>query len=147
MYKPEIIRINISSTFLIRARCKECGKGPDYYYAIMLPFKWKNIRNLLSVSKFARGWITRLVGTWYLNFDPRHFEKLGDFTFALEDKSYLPTFHRIRGAAMTERENMVEFLGCECGATVWAFNNKSTKNRPEITNRKGRYKYPQRFVY
>lgn len=147
MYKPEVIRINISSTFLMRARCKECGKGPDFYYGVMLPLKWKNVNNFLFVSTFNRDWITRMVSNWYLDFSPRHFKKLGDFSFGLEDKSYNPVFRRTRGTNIPERDNMVEFLGCDCGATVWAFNQKSTKARPEVTNRKGRYKYPQRFVY
>jgi hypothetical protein len=53
----------------------------------------------------------------------------------------------VKGTPLNPRENVTEYVGCNCGATVWSFNDKSAKNRPEITNRKGRYKYPQKFAY
>ncbi len=146
MYKPEIIRINISSSFMTRARCKKCGKGPDFYYAILKPYKWKSARHALFYSEITRRWISRMVSSWYLQFSPRFFNELDDFTFKLEDKAYNPILHRTRNSNAPERDNVIEFVGCGCGSTVWAFNDKSTKKRPEITNRKGRYRYPQRFV-
>ncbi len=147
MYKPEVIRINISSTFMVRTRCQKCRSGPYYYYAVLKPYKWKNPRHAILFSNITRGWIQRMVSNWYLDFTPRHFNKMGDFSFNLEDKAYSPILHRVRGSNVNERDNVVEFIGCECGDTIWAFNDKSIKKRPEITNRKGRYKYPQRFVY
>jgi hypothetical protein len=145
--KQEVVRINISSTFLPRAICKECGKGPDYYYASMQPFKWKEIKHFLIYSKFAKKWVKRMVSNWYQEFQPRYFHNLGDLSFAIEAKSYSPALHKSHGIEAMDRDNVVEYVGCECGATVWAFNDKSVKKRPEITNRKGRYKYPQKFVY
>jgi len=146
MYKPEIIRINISSTFMVRARCKECGKGPDYYYSSPKPYRWKNIQGALIFSQIIRKWIKRMLTSWYLDHQPRYFHNLEEFSFKMEDKSFRPSLSRMRGNEGRERDNVVEFVGCSCGATVWAFNEKSTKNQPEITNRKGRYKYPQKFV-
>ena len=145
--KQEVVRINISSTFLQRARCKECGKGPNFYYASMPPFKWKDIKHFVIYSKFSKRWVKRMVSDWYRDFSPRYFHNLGDFSFALEAKSYNPALHNshIRHEQLA-RDNVIEYVGCDCGATVWAFNDKSIKNRPEITNRKGRYKYPQKFV-
>jgi hypothetical protein len=147
MNKLEIIRVNISSTFMVRARCKNCGKGPDYYYSVGQPFKWVGVRSALVFSQAVKKWITRMVSNWYLPFSPRYFLKLGDFAFEIEDKSYDPLFHRTRGSNIGVRQRVVEFVGCSCGATVWAFNEKSAVKRPEITNRKGRYKYPQKFVF
>lgn len=145
--KQEVVRINISSTFLTRARCKDCGKGPDFYYASMQPFKWKEIKHFLIYSKFSKRWVKRMVSNWYQEFSPRYFHDLGDFSFALEAKGFNPALHKSRGIDVLDRDNVVEYVGCECGATVWAFNEKSTKRRPEITNRKGRYKYPQKFAF
>jgi hypothetical protein len=147
MSKQEVIRINISSTFLAKARCKECGKGPDYYYASMQPFKWEKVKYFILYSKFSQKWVKRMASDWYQAFQPRYFRKLGDFSFALEGKSYDPILHRVKGANIRDKDNIVEYVGCSCGATVWSFNDKSTNKRPEITNRKGRYKYPQKFVY
>ena len=147
MYKPEVIRINISSSFMTRARCKNCGKGPDYYYAVGQPIKWVDAHDFVMFSRTLKSWITKIISSWYLAFSPRYFQKLGDFSIEIDDKSYSPLFHRTRGANVGRHKRMVEFIGCPCGATVWAFNEKSVVKRPEITNRKGRYKYPQRFVY
>ena len=146
MYKPEIVRINISSTFMVKSRCKECGKGPDFYYTVLKPYKWQDTKYYKMFSLVTRRWIRRMLSSWYLDFQPRYFRTLEDFSFKVEDKSYLPATHRTRGANIKDRDNVVEFVGCTCGSTVWAFNDKSIKKRPEITNRKGRYKYPQRFV-
>jgi len=145
--KQEVVRINISSTFLQRARCSECGKGPTFYYASMQPFKWKEIKHFLIYSKFSKRWVKRMVTNWYQDFSPRYFRKLGDFSFALEGKSYNPVLHNAHGANVKDRDNVIEYVGCDCGSTVWAFNDKSTKKRPEVINRKGRYKYPQKFVF
>jgi predicted RNA-binding Zn-ribbon protein involved in translation (DUF1610 family) len=147
MHKTEVIQINISTSFMKRTLCPECGKGPDFYYPVMNPFIWKDAKYFVLVSKYARKWVKRMNSSWYVEYKPRHFTKLGDFTFTLEGKSYNPTAHRVRGADITERDNITEFVGCECGATIWAFNQKSRAKRPEVTNRKGRYKYPQKFVY
>lgn|SRR5574337_124572 len=146
-YKPESIRLNMSSSFMVRTLCKNCRKGPDYYYRALKPFTWPNVRGFLIFSQITRGWIQKLVSNWYLKYKPRYFWKLDDFSFKLEDKAYLALYHRARGISGSDKNNVIEFLGCQCGATVWAFNEKSTKDRPEITNRKSRYKYPQSFSY
>jgi hypothetical protein len=144
MYKPEIIRINISSTFLSRARCKNCGKNPSFYYYVRKPFLWKDISEQISTSKLFREWIERMSADWYLDSAPKYFHDIKEFSFSLDDKHYVPTLHRMRGVDST---NIVELVVCECGASTWAFADKSNRKRPEITNRKGRYKYPQRFKY
>ena len=144
--KPDVIKVNVSSSFMARARCKECGKGPDYYYATMKPFMWKEVKHFLLFSVFTKDWFAKKPG-WYKEFEPRYFTKIGDFSKRLEDKSYNPIVHRTKGADINDRYNVVEYVGCKCGATVWGFNILSAQKRPEITNRKGRYKYPQKFSY
>lgn len=141
-----VIKVNISSSFMAKARCKECGKGPDYYYATLKPFMWKDVKHFLMFSSITKMWFAKKAD-WYKQFEPRHFTKVGDFTKKLEDKSYNPIVHRTKGADVSDRINIIEYVGCQCGATVWGFNNLSVQKRPEITNRKGRYKYPQKFVY
>jgi len=144
--KTEVIKINISESFMTRARCKECGKGPDYYYATMKPFMWKEVKYFMIFSEFSKKWFSKNSG-WFKDFEPRYFTKAGDFSRRLEDKSYNPIVHRTKGADINDRYNVVEYIGCGCGATIWAFNNVSVQKRPEITSRKGRYKYPQKFSY
>lgn len=148
MYRPETIRINISSSFMARARCVKCGKSPSYYYSIRNPFLYEDVGYVISNSKWRRSWIKSMKGNWYLDSEPKYFHDIQEFSFILDDKQYRPTLFRImKGGAVKDRDNVVEMLGCDCGATIWAFNQKSVKNRPEITNRKGRYKYPGKFDY
>lgn len=144
--KTEVVKVNVSESFMARARCKDCGKGPDYYYAAYKPFMWKDVKYFFVFSTFAKKWF----GTshnWFKGYEPKHFTKVSDFSRKLEGKSYNPIVHRTKGADINDRYNVIEYVGCSCGATVWGFNSNSVQKRPEITNRKGRYKYPQKFSY
>lgn len=146
MYKVEIVKINVSSTFMVRARCRECGGPPNYYFYVRKPYLYKDVRAQQTTSKWLRSWVKRMTSDWYLDSEPRHFHDIEEFSFVMDDKHYIPTLHRSRNTNKY-KEDVVEFVGCDCGQTVWAFNQKSTKNRPEVTNRKGRYNYPNRFEY
>lgn len=146
MYKIEIIKINISSPFMVRTRCVECGGAPNYYFYARKPYLYKEANQQVIGSKWMRGFVKRLTSDWYLDSEPRYFHDIEEFSFTLDDKGYLPNLHRSRGGSKY-KEDVIEFVGCDCGQTVWAFNQKSTKNRPEIVNRKGRYTYPNRFEY
>jgi hypothetical protein len=146
-YKIEIIHINISSTFLIKNRCKACGKHPSDYYYIRKCRVYKDIDELNYYSKSFKKRIGRFILDWYLDSDPKFFCDIKDFSFCIRDKSYLPRLHNTRGEPSNNKDHVIEMLGCECGKTTWAFNNKSIKNSPEIINRKGRYGYPRKFEY
>ncbi len=146
-YKIETIRVNISSSFMARARCKECGQGPSYYYNDRKYKLFHDIGKFLEASKLWKSWVKKFNYDWYLEMQPKYFSTLEDFRFRLEDRRYSPLLHRTRGSDVSRDENVIEMVSCDCGGTIWAFNNKSTKKRPEITNRKGRYGYPQKFEY
>lgn len=146
MRKQETIRINISSTFMVRARCKFCKNGPDYYYGCFKPHMWDDISRYRGFTGRNKQWIKRMCSSWYKEFEPYTFDDIYEFTFRLEYQSFRPTLFRAHGATMSQRANVLECLTCKCGRTVWAFNQKSTKNRPEVTNRKGKYGYPKKFV-
>ena len=146
-YKAEIVRVNISNTFLVRSRCIECGGYPIYYYKIVCRHIWKNISDALIVSKWFRKFWQRMTQDWYLSKQPKYFHDIAPFNIIIEDKSFNPAIYKVRGKATKENENVLELIGCNCGATGWAFNEKSTKKRPVITNRKGRYKYPWGFDF
>jgi hypothetical protein len=147
MYKPEIIRVNISSTFICRSKCLECGEGPSEYFHIRSPSLSKDVSLDIKFSAHFRDFIKRMSNDWYLEGDPKYFRDIKEFSFILEDKQYRPTLHRTRGSDIKLRDNVIEIAICDCGATTWAFNQKSTKKRPEITNRKGKYFYPKKFEY
>jgi hypothetical protein len=146
MYKPEIIRINISLAFMARARCKFCMSGPDYYYARVKPYTFESVQLYKRYTLRNKRWINRMCNSWYKEFKPRDFDDTYEFSFRLDCLQFRPTQNRVHNPRMSEQDNVIECLGCECGRSRWAFNQKSTKKRPEITNRKGRYTYPQKFI-
>lgn len=146
-YKTEIIRVKISSSFLPRARCKMCGKGPSWYYYTRKPYLRADVKEYKADSKFWRNWMKHMTNDWYLDEQPSEFHSIEDFSLKLGDIHYRPQLHRTRGSNVPSHENVIEMLGCDCGHTTWAFNYKSTRNRPEIQNRKSRSFYPQKFTY
>jgi hypothetical protein len=145
-FKSELIRINISSTFMVRCRCIKCGSVPAYYYLSHKPYLFVDVRQMVQTSNWLRQWVKRMSEDWYLDEQPRLFNNISEFSFSVDDKSYLPTHHHVKGLAQ-DKSNVIEFVGCRCTYTVWAFNQKSVKNRSEITNRKGKYAYHKRFEY
>ena len=95
-YKAEIIRVNISQTFLNRARCSKCGKHPSYYYYVRRPYLWRDIGLHISASKWFRQWINRMTSDWYLSEAPKLFPDIQEFFFALKDMHYLPDLFQMR---------------------------------------------------
>jgi hypothetical protein len=141
--KIELIQINISSSFMARARCPSCGEGPSYYIYQRNPYLYFDSKSKQFASNYYKDFIKRITADWYLRDKPSDFQDLSFLKFALKD--YLtPTLHRTRGNP-TERNNVMEMVCCDCGSTAWSFKQKAVKDKPEITNRKGRYQYPQTF--
>lgn len=147
-YKVEIIRINISSTFMMRARCRTCNGLPNYYYQVRNPFLYKDPYVQIKGSQWLRSLVKRMTSNWYLKYAPKDFLNINGFSFVLDGKHYSPTLHRIRNSdSYSYKDNIIEFVGCSCGTTIWAFNQKANKDRPEVVNRKGRYSYSPKFKY
>lgn len=150
-YKIEKIQINISSVFMARARCKECAGLPNFYYNIPLPYLAEDPSTYyadmyLFRKIFKKVW-DLIKSDWYLNSDPKHFHSIHDFSTSIEGKSFNVKLKKNRGVANGFQNNIIEVLSCACGSTVWAFNQKSTKNKLEIFNRKGKYNYPKTFTF
>jgi len=146
-HATDVHTINISSSFLARSRCKSCGKGPKYYFSVNKPYLYFLVNQRIFTSKAIRKWITNLVTNWYLSLQPKQFKNMKNFKIALNDKHFTPTLHRTRGSDVKDRDNIIDMISCDCGETTWAYNEKSVKNRPEITNRKGKYSFPQKFKF
>lgn len=143
--KVKIIRVSISSAFMARARCKFCKGTPVYYYGCYKQHMFEQVQRYRLFTPRNWRWIKRMCSSWYKEYEPRTFDDTFEFTFRLDYKNYRPTLHRARGAECGQRENILECVCCECSRTVWVFNQESTKRRKEITNRKGKYAYPQKF--
>lgn len=142
-WKPQVMRINLSSTFVIKNKCTECNKHPDEYYWIQLPPYYYDVRSSQAVFDWIKKYIKRMVSSWYTKHEPRHFKTIRDFNFFWMEKSYKPSIHQHLN--LEETDHVIEYLACPCGRTVWAFNQKDAEHRPEIKNRKARYSYPNKF--
>lgn len=145
--KVEVSTVNISSTFLMRCVCKECGSGPYIHYAIRKPLVWDEPKQLLSASKWLRRYVQRMVQDWYLDAEPKYFHSLRELTFSLTDKHFVPSHFRTKGFPSDPRNNVVDIMQCECSATVWWYSQQAIKDKPEVVNRKGKYCYPKKFEW
>ncbi len=146
-YKVEVIHLNISSTFLMHACCKICGGRPAYYFRARKPYIYFDVNSRINTSAMIKSWTKSMSSNWYLKEQPKWFKDIKDFNFWLDHNYFVPTLHRSRNSEVKDKDNIIEMIGCDCGATAWAFNEKSVKNKPEITNRKGRYKFPEKFEH
>jgi hypothetical protein len=144
-YKSEIIRINLSTPFLVKNRCKECGSHPSIYYYIRNRNLWLDPRRVLKDFDILKKYYKRMCSDHYMMLSPKYFTDLGSFSHQVGYKGFLPKLHRSRGRSIIS--NIAEFLMCECGATSWAYADKAVINCPEIANRKARSKYPQKFEF
>jgi len=142
-WKPKAIKINLSSTFIVKNKCVECNKHPNEYYWINLPPYYYDPTNSYELFDWIKKYIKRMTGSWYMKRSPRHFKSIKDFNFYWSEKSYKAALHQHFNIEATD--HVIEYLACPCGRTVWAFNQKDAEERPEIKNRKARYSYPQKF--
>lgn len=143
IWKPEVVRINLSTTFVVKNLCPECNKQPNEYYWVRLSPYYYDVRSGQELFNWLKNHIKRMSGTWYMGHQPRHFKSIKDFNFYWMEKSYKPALHQHFNIEATD--HVIEYLICPCGKTVWAFNQKDGEERPEIKNRRARYKYPRKF--
>lgn len=109
-------KINISSTFLVRSKCKFCLSGPvSFYFSIMPP-------KLLQPIPFNNGYLPSRA------------------THLIYNHGYSPKIHMSRN---TIPDDISEMVCCKCHETRWKINFLSHKSlRPEILHRKGKFNYP-----
>lgn len=144
-YKPEIVRVNLSTPFLVRSRCKFCAGLPTHYYYIRNATMWYNPRKPIDHFKQMTKYVKRMCSDHYLMEEPKYFVEMASFSHPVSYKGYRPRLHRTRGSSATQ--DVVEFLMCDCGRSSWAFSDKAVKYRPEIVARKARYRFPQKFEF
>lgn len=148
-HKSEIVRVNLSETFMVRSRCKLCGKLPSMYYYFKNPILFDDVNEVKYLFGFIRKYISRMCDDFYLIESPSSFIHMSFFGFKLNFKGYNPKLHKTRTPWIRYKQDLeiTEFLTCECGKTSWAFSDKTVKLRPEIILKRARYKYPKRFDF
>jgi hypothetical protein len=148
-YKSEIVRVNLSETFMVRSRCKSCGELPSMYYYFKNPVLFDDVNEVRHIFGFIKKYISRMCDDFYLIENPSSFKHMSYFGFRLNFKGYNPKLHKTRTPWVQYKQELeiTEFLTCECGKTSWAFSDKTIKLRPEIIFKKARYKYPKKFDF
>ena len=149
IYKSEIVKVNLSETFMVRSRCNSCGELPSMYYYFKNPLLFDDPNEVKLLFTFIRKYISRMCDDFYLIESPSSFHHMSFFGFRAAFKGYNPKLHRTRTPWFNYKQELeiTEFLTCECGKTSWAFSDKTVKSRPEIVLKKARYKYPKKFEF
>lgn len=142
-FKPQAVRVGMSSTFPIRSKCRFCMKGPTHYFCQRLPPRWFSPKRIQEMANHAYKHINRMCQDFYFIETPKEFTGTMAFNWQHAGKSYDPSLHTKRGAVFFD--NVLEYLSCNCGRTCWSFAQKIAILRDEIVRRKARYKYPQKF--
>ena len=140
---PGVVRVNLSSTFVIRCKCRYCGEGPDEYYCVNHMAYDLDPRSSQAVYVWFKKYVKQLIGFWYKKHQPSVFTNMRAFNIRWAEQSYKPTLHQHVG--IQPYDTVTEYLSCPCGKSVWAFSQRQGDRRMEIRNRKARYKYPKKF--
>lgn len=138
--KPGLMRVRLSSPFVVKSRCKECMGHPVFYYSTKVNVYTKDPRVTVKVSKSQQfSWTDINKGIEWLFPDPQDLPGVSMLSYPAFFAKYNAKLHLRKSAFPL---NVVEFVTCDCMATQWAFTDKMTTFRPEIENRKARYTYP-----
>lgn len=144
MHKKEIITVNVSSSFASRARCKMCGEPPSIYFFSRNSILWYDPHRARGIFDFIKKHCKRLSPEEYKLDDFVHGSRASYFSHTVNYKGYRPKLHRARGVDPVF--DMIEYLTCECGNTLWAFSEISTFRRPELLHRKAKYSTPNNLL-
>lgn len=109
MYKPEITKINLSTPFPTRARCKYCGELPTVYFYIREPFLWFDPNKVIRSPwvDYVRKHISRFVSDFYMIEEPKNIRTSSIFSYK-PDYKYDPKIHKNKGVKSID--NRLEFL-------------------------------------
>ena len=136
-------KVNVSHSFVVKNRCRSCGKFPTKYYNVSLPPYTPDHR--VKLNSF--NWIKLLYSKsfsfdLFLLFDPTEATNANFFSHRVSEYSgYNPRLHRTYDAP-----NIAEYITCECSNTIWAYNDLGAHS-PEKINRQAKYGYPNKFRY
>lgn len=144
-YIKKVFYVNLSSSFMVRTKCKRCLGIPSIHFTVKNPNHYLNPRVMINRFKFVTTFCDRMCDDYYMADEPSDITNNGAFKFTPHFKSYHLKLHKNKGVEpFTDYMDMVI---CNCGITCWVFYDESARNRPEIIQRKARYKYPHKLEY
>ena len=143
--KPVVVKLSLSTPIETRCKCKHCGEGPAWYYYIREADNYQSPHDLLGVYEWIQNRTKRFCSDFYLFDDPSAFTNTQTFSFQHVSKGYSCRAHKNKSASST---NIVEFVVCDCGRTIWSIATASfMKSKPEIVNRKSSRTFPKKFSF
>lgn len=131
------LEVNYSSSFLKRTKCKFCLSGPSNYFYI------RDIDNLSDLSvylKHVRNFINLKMKKINYSYDSSYMSSVKSVTsyqHSVNYKGIKVKSHRKKNYLLHE---YIEVLVCKCSQTCWTFNEQTSSNIPESSNRRSRYK-------
>lgn len=137
--KNSKFKINVSSTFAVRTKCKFCNYGPTHYYYSKNPPSTVSHREALNFFNWVKKYYSRFCRDFYLFEDPANISSTKILNHSVNYKGFRAKLHKNKGVSPSI--DFTDCLVCDCGKTTWAFYQRSSLNRLEIINRKGRYGY------
>lgn len=149
--KSQPVTIKISSPFIIRAACKHCGSPPDKYYYIGSKAFYKDISDFKEDDLFNNEYFKINVSI-NKKMSIRRIINSSLPKYSITNKSLNIKYHKVRDSGapfgdFRDEYTPVEHLTCKCGLTEWGYSDVATENRPEITNRQAKIKFPKKFFY
>jgi len=146
--KPEKFKVNLSSTFPLKNRCKYCATTPKYYYLTRTSSTWQDYEVVLFINMWIANNHKRMCQNYYLIEMPKDYTTISSFDHSIDYKGYNPRFHKNhKNHNLYANSNTIDYLSCQCGRTRWAFNETMSKNRPEISQRKARFTFKAKFSF
>lgn len=130
---------NISSTFPLRSKCRHCMSSPNRYYCLKSPTLWFSPESQNKMYHWIKRNINRTCLDLFTNFSFK-IDSVSEFSHPVNYKGFRPKLHKNKW--VHPFMEYIDILVCKCGKTSWAFYQRSSKNRPEIYNRKGKYDAP-----
>lgn len=135
-------KVNISSAFIVRTKCKFCLSGPAYVYSCRGSSAFQDHQNYFkSVNSFKK-YCDRFCDDYYFDEKVTEATSASIFGWQADFKSYTARHHKNRS---TDLFGFIYKAYCNCGKSTWTYYYDKPKDPPEILNRKGRYRYPHKL--
>jgi hypothetical protein len=82
---------------------------------------------------------------FYLEEEPKSYNTITAFSYSHKGLSYSPRLH-LKNKSFN-KNNLTDCMVCQCGKTYWYFSQMTSKDKPEVVNRKTQKTFPQRIMF
>ncbi len=137
------VKVNLSSTFMARSRCKKCKGLPEFFYHSKLPYYHVSPHSSNLITTFVQNKL-KIVSDYYLSDDPSNFNNLSAFS-SKSCTAYNARYHISRAPSIYGGSMRIDYLSCKCRSTVWAF--KQSTPTEESMSKKARTTYNKKFIF